>query len=70
MSKTASSYCLYEKGDVIVDAEHIVFECAHWQNYRSVLTSVIETIRVMTAIRKIGPQWRTTHGTHSKAEEE
>ena len=38
-------YCLYDKGEVIDDAEHTVFECAHWQrSYHSVLTSIIVTI--------------------------
>ena len=28
MGKTALPYCLYEEGEVIEDAERIVFECA------------------------------------------
>lgn len=44
MGKTASPYCLYEEGEVIDDAEHTVFECARWQSYRSVLTSIVGTI--------------------------
>ena len=28
MGKTASPYCLYEKGEVIGEAEYTVFECA------------------------------------------
>ena len=44
IGKTASPYCLYEDGEVIDDAGHNVFECARWQIYRSVLTSVIGTI--------------------------
>ena len=58
MDKTASLYCLYEEGEVIDDAEHTVFECARWQSYRSVLTSIIGTITaanivvVMIANRK------------------
>ena len=34
-------YYLYKEQEVIDDAEHTVFECARWQIYRSVLTSVI-----------------------------
>ena len=44
MGKTASPYCLYEKGQIIDDAEHTVFECTRWQSYRSELTSTIGTI--------------------------
>ena len=44
MSKTAFLYCLYGEEKEIDDTEHTVFECARWQSYRSVLTSIIETI--------------------------
>ena len=44
MGKTASPYCLYEKGEIIDDAEHTVFECARWQSYHSELTPTIGTI--------------------------
>ena len=44
MAKIGFSYCFYEEGEVIHGAEHIVFESARWQNYRSVLVSVIEMI--------------------------
>ena len=55
---TASPYCLFEEGGIIVDAEHAVFECARWQSYRYELTSTIGTITaaniagVMIASRK------------------
>ena len=42
MGKT-SPYCLFEGGEIIDDAEHIVFECARWQSYRPELTSTIGT---------------------------
>ena len=38
------AYSLYEEGKVIYDAEHTVNECARWQSYRSLLTSIIGTI--------------------------
>ena len=44
MGKATSPYCLYEAGEVIDDAEHTVFECARWQSYRSVLTSIVGLI--------------------------
>ena len=58
MGKTASPYCLYEEGEVIDDAEHIVFECGRWQSYRSLLTSkfgmmtAANIVRVMMAGRE------------------
>ena len=48
---TVSSECLYEEGEVIDDAEHAAYECARWQGYHSVLTSIISTI---TAVNIIG----------------
>ena len=56
MGKTAT--CLYEERKVINDAEHTVFECARWQRYHSVLTSIIlkitaaNIVGVMIAIRE------------------
>ena len=44
MGKTDFSYCHYEEGEVIDVAEHFDFECARWQRYCSVLTSIIGTI--------------------------
>ena len=43
MGKTATSYCLYEEGKVIDDGERTIFECASWQSYRFILTSIIGT---------------------------
>ena len=48
MAKTA---CLYEEEEVINDEEHTVLECTRWQSYRSVSTSIIETITVANIIR-------------------
>ena len=50
MGKTAFPYCLYEEGKIIDDAQHTVFECAHWQRYRSKLTSIIPTITVANIV--------------------
>ena len=41
---TTSPSSDYEEGEVINDAENTVFECAHGQSYRFVLTSIIGTI--------------------------
>ena len=49
--KAASSYCLYEEGEVIDNAMHTVFEYAHWQSYRSVLMSIIGMITVANIVR-------------------
>ena len=46
MYKTDSTYCFYEEGSVINDAEHTVFACA-----RSVLTSIVGTIMAANIIR-------------------
>ena len=40
----AKAACLYEEGEVIDDTKNTVSECASWQSYRSVLTSITETI--------------------------
>ena len=48
--KTGGSYCLYEEGEVINDAEHNVFECALWQSYRSVMTPIIGTIMAANTV--------------------
>ena len=50
MDKTACPYCLYEEREVIDDAEDTVFLCAHWQSYRSVLTSIIGTIKAANIV--------------------
>ena len=34
----------YLLGAIMPYTEHTVFECVHWQSYRSVLTSIIITI--------------------------
>ena len=47
IGKTASPYYLYEEGEVIDDAEHTFFECARWQSYRSLMTSIIERSRLL-----------------------
>ena len=51
MGKTASPFYLYEEGEVIDDAEHRDFECASWQSYRSVLTSIIGTMTAANIVR-------------------
>ena len=52
MAKSAPpTYCLYVEGEVIDNAEHIVFECARCQSYRSMLTSIIGTITAVNIVR-------------------
>ena len=52
MGKTASPYfLLYKEAEVIDNAEHTAFKCAHWQSYRSVLLSIIGTT---TAVNIVG----------------
>ena len=51
MDNTASRLTFYEEEKVIDDAEHIVFECARWQSYLSVLSSIFEA---MTAANIVG----------------
>ena len=41
VDKTVSAYCLYEEGEVFDNTELNGFECACWQSYSSVLTSII-----------------------------
>ena len=38
------TYCIYEDGEIISDAEHTVFVSARLQSYRSQLTSTIAMI--------------------------
>ena len=44
LHRIGKTYFLSEEGEVIDDPEHTIFECARWQSYRSVLTSIIGTI--------------------------
>ena len=50
MGQTASPYCLHEEGEVIDDADNTVLECALWQSYCSVLTSIIGMITAANII--------------------
>ena len=50
IGKTASPYCIYEEGEIIEETEHIVFECALWQSYRSQLASTIGTITAVNIV--------------------
>ena len=56
---------LHEKGKVIDDAEHIVFECGHWQSYRSVLTSIIGMITAANNVVMIASEknWASVANT-------
>ena len=64
MSKTASHYSLYK------NAEHTVFEYAHRQNYRSLLTSIIGTITAANVIEiMIASRESWVLESYSKAEE-
>ena len=58
MDKTVSPSCLYKKGEVIDDAEHIIFECSRWQSSCSLLTSIIETITAANIIGVMVASWK------------